>query len=279
MSASSLAAQCRRELTRAVFVYWRFRELIWQLTWRDVTGRYKGSYFGLLWSFLNPLFMLAIYTFVFSVVMKARWGINPQESQLDYALTLFCGLIPFTVFTESVSRASGLVVSHVSYVKKVVFPLEILPIVVLYSSLLQAGISMAILIACVMLLLGTTTWTIAYLPVVLLPLVALSLGFCWFLAALGVFIRDIGHTVGIVTQALFFVTPILYPTSAVPKEFRPVLELNPLSAIVESVRCVVIWGKAPPWSSLGAVAGLSLVVYFGGYYWFMRSKRAFADVL
>ena len=170
-------------------------------------------------------------------------------------------------------------VTNVNYVKKIVFPLEVLPIVTLYSSLVHALISLAILIVSAMLLLGSTNWSILYLPLVVLPLIPMSLGFAWFLASLGVFIRDIGHTVAIVIQALFFTTPILYPASAVPQQFRFVLDINPLTPIVESVRCAIIWGKAPPWTWLGAASAIAVIIYLTGYYWFMRSKPAFADVL
>jgi len=276
---SNVASRLTIAFFKSVSLFWSFRDLIRQLVLRDVTGRYKGSYLGLLWSFLNPLFMLVIYTFVFSVVMKARWGLHEHEGHFEYAITLLCGLIPFNIFAESVSRAPGLVLAHANYVKRVVFPLEILPAVVLFSSLIQSAISLAIVVTFAWLFLGVVSWTIIFLPLAILPLLALSLGIGWFLAALGVFIRDIGHTVSIMTQALFFMTPILYPASAIPQQFRPVFELNPLSAIIEAVRCSLIWEKSPPWLWLGVVAALSFAVYLMGYYWFMRSKPAFADII
>lgn len=258
---------------------WGYRDLLRQFTRREVLGRYKGSYLGILWSFLTPFLMLAVYTFVFSVVFGARWGNSSSESRVEFALTLFCGLIAFNVFSECISRAPELIVDNPNYVKKVVFPLEILPVSVLGAALIHSLISLVILITGILVFMGTVSWTLAYLPLAYLTLVGLCLGLGWFLAALGVFIRDIGYMVGIVVQVLFFVTPIFFPISAVPPFFQPILLLNPLSAVVENFRRVIIWGQPPDWPWWGVATAVSMLLMVAGYTWFMKLKRAFADVV
>ncbi len=258
---------------------WAHRDLLQQFTVREVMGRYKGSYLGFLWSLLTPLFMLMVYTFVFSVVFKAKWGASPSESRVEFALTLFCSLIAFNVFSECLARAPGLIVSSPNYVKKVVFPLEILPLSVLGSALVHSLTSLVILFLGLLVFVRAIPWTAIYLPLVYLPLVGLCLGLSWFLASLGVFIRDIGYLVGVVLQVLFFMTPIIYPISAVPAVLQLALRLNPLSSIVEDFRRVIMWGQAPDWPWWGVVTLFSGLVTMAGYVWFMKLKRAFADVV
>jgi lipopolysaccharide transport system permease protein len=258
---------------------WGYRDLLRQFTVREVMGRYKGSYLGFLWSLLTPLFMLMVYTFVFSVVFKATWGASPSESRAEFALTLFCGLIAFNVFSECLNRAPGLIVSSPNYVKKVVFPLEILPLSVVGAALIHSLISLVVLSLGILVFVGAIPWTVIYLPLVYLPLIGLCLGLSWFLASLGVFLRDTGYLVGVALQVLFFMTPIIYPISAVPAVLQPILRLNPLSSIVEDFRRVMMWGQSPDWPWWGAVTLLSGLVAMAGYVWFMKLKRAFADVV
>jgi len=258
---------------------WKSRDLIRQITVRDIMARYKGTYLGILWSIILPLFMLSIYTFVFSVVFKAKWGISVSESRTEFALTMFCGMIPYMLFSECLNKATSLITSNQNYVKKVVFPLEILPVTVLLSSIIHTLISLAILFIGAFLFIGTTTWTIIFLPVIFLPLIAMILGFSWFLASLGVFVRDIGYSVGVITQILFFLSPIFYPTSAVPEKFQLLMLFNPLTVIIESLRAVVIWGTMPDWKGILIVTVFSFFILFTGYFWFIRTKKAFADVI
>ncbi len=258
---------------------WAHRDLLRQFTVREVMGRYKGSYLGFLWSLLTPLFMLMVYTFVFSVIFKATWGVSPSESRAEFALTLFCGLIAFNVFSECLTRAPGLIVSSANYVKRVVFPLEILPLSVLGSALIHSLASLVVLGLGILVVKRTVPWTAIYLPLVYLPLIGLCLGLGWFLAALGVFIRDTGYLVGVALQVLFFMTPIIYPLSALPAALQPVLRFNPLSPVVEDFRRVVMWGQAPDWPWWGAATLFSGLVTMAGYVWFMKLKRAFADVV
>ncbi len=257
---------------------WGYRQLIFQFAKRDVLGRYQGSYLGIGWTFLTPLLMLAIYTFVFSVVFQVRWGPG-QGGRLEFALILFCGLVVFNVVAECVTRAPGLIVGNVNYVKKVVFPLEILPVAVLVSALVHAVVSLLVLLLGLGLLLGVLHWTIIFVPVVFLPLALFCLGFGWFLASLGVYIRDAGHVVGVLIQILMFLSPIFYPVSAVPEWIRSIYWMNPLASLIESMRAVVMWGDLPGWDTMGLMTGLALSMAMLGYAWFERTRGGFADVL
>lgn len=259
---------------------WLYRNLIKQFTRREVAARYRGSYLGILWSFVTPLVMLIVYTFVFSIVFKARWGNQlSDESQVGFALTLFTGLIAFNVFSESIARAPTLIVSNPNYVKKVVFPLEILPVTVLGSAVINSLFSLTILLLAALLAQGHLYWTLVLLPLMYLPLVLLCLGLGWFLASLGVFIRDISQLIGVVVQVLFFLTPIFYPISAIPDRFRLILYLNPLTFIVNHFRRVILWGQLPDWGEFLVITALTFMVCMLGYIWFMKSKKTFADVV
>jgi lipopolysaccharide transport system permease protein len=259
--------------------FWKNRGLILQLTRREVLSRYRGSIMGLAWSFFNPLVMLAVYTFVFSVVMKARWGLGAQESNADFAIVLFVGLIIHGLFAECLNRAPGLILSNVNYVKKVVFPLEILSWVAMGSALFHAGISLLVLVVVQLILNHTLVWTILFLPIVFIPLVLGTMGFTWIFASLGVYVRDVGHTVAIFTMVLLFLSPVFYPVAALPQEYRFLLMLNPLTFIIEQGRQVVIWGEPPDWPGWALDAGLALVFAWLGFWWFQKTRRGFADVV
>jgi lipopolysaccharide transport system permease protein len=258
---------------------WGQRELIRRLTVQEVIGRYKGSYFGLLWTILTPLLMLAVFTFVFGIVFKAKWGVSAHESRLEFALTLFCGLIAFNLFSECFNRSPGLILGCPNYVKRVVFPLEILPVNILLSSLFHALVSLFILLLGISFIMDRFPWTVIYLPLVLFPLVCLSLGLSWFVASIGVFIRDVGNMTGFLTTLLFFGTPIFYPITALPERLQTVIRLNPLTLIAEDLRRIMIWNLSPDWHWYGLSVSFSLGVLLVGYAWFMQSKRGFADVM
>lgn len=259
---------------------WTQRELILQFTKREVQSRYKGSSLGVLWSFVTPLLMLGVYTFIFSIIFKARWGNDLSDnSQMGFALTLFTGLIAFGVFAECVNRSPGLIVQNTNYVKKVVFPLEILPVSILGSALINSLFSLLILLMSGLISQGFIHWTLIFLPLMYLPLILLCLGLSWFLASLGVFIRDIGQIIGVVVQIMFFMTPIFYPLSRIPAQIQIVLYLNPLTFIVNHFRRVVLWGQMPDWGEFIIVTILAGIICLLGYIWFMKSKKTFADVL
>ncbi len=255
------------------------RELIFQFTTREVSGKYKGSYLGILWSFITPLIMLSIYTFVFSFVFKVRWGLGSSEGRLQFAFILFCGLTVFNVFSECITRAPFLIISNPSYVKKVVFPLEILPISVWGAALVHYLVSLVILMAGVSVFIGHPSIHILLLPFILLPLSLVCLGLSWFLASLGVFVRDIGNSIGLFIQILLFLTPIFYPLSAIPQKYQIFIRLNILSFFVESARDIIIFNRTFSWQWWSASMISSLVVFLAGYVWFMKSKKTFADVI
>lgn len=259
--------------------FWRNRQLIWQLTRREVIGRYRGSLMGLAWSFLTPLLMLVVYTFVFSVVFKARWNINVEESKTDFAIILFTGMIVFSLFAEIVNRAPGLIVSNTNYVKKVVFPLEILSWVTLGSVLFHSLVSLVVLLFVQIALNHSLPWTIIFFPLVLLPLIFASLGVAWFLAALGVFVRDIGQITGVFTTVLMFLSAVFYPLSALPARYQSLLMLNPLVLIINESRKVLIFGNLPDWFSLGIALLVGFVIAAAGFWWFQKTRKGFADVL
>jgi len=257
---------------------WSHRQLVWQMTRREVIGRYRGSVLGIAWSFLTPLLMLTIYTFVFSFVLKARWGAE-TGTKTEFALFLFAGLIVHGLFAECVSRAPALILSNPSYVKKVVFPLEILPWVSMGSVLIHSLLSIAVLLAGYALMHHGLNWTAVFLPVIVLPLILFTMGVSWFLASLGTYVRDIGQFVNILVTALLFMSPIFYPASILPAEIRPLLFLNPLTFIIEQVRDVVVVGNAPAWLRLGMYTLISACVAQAGFSWFQKTRRGFADVL
>jgi lipopolysaccharide transport system permease protein len=258
----------------------RNRQLIVQMTKREVIGRYKGSRMGLAWSFFNPIFMLAVYTFVFSEIFKARWGgVSGEESKTQFALVLFVGMIVLGLFSEVINRAPGLILSNVNYVKKVIFPIEILPLIAMGAALFHSFISLSVLLAAFALFNGFLHWTIIFIPMVLLPLVILTLGLSWILASLGVFIRDVGQTIGLVTTILMFLSPVFYPITAVPERFRPFIMANPLTFIIEQARAVLIWGYQPNWLGLGIYTLVATFVVWVGYFWFQKTRKGFADVL
>jgi lipopolysaccharide transport system permease protein len=258
---------------------WRNRQLIVQMTKREVVGRYKGSALGLAWSFFNPMFMLAVYTFVFSEIFRSRWGVGGNESKTQFAVVLFVGMIVYGLFAEVLNRAPGLILSNVNYVKKVVFPLEILPVIAVGAALFHSLISVSVLLAAFALLNGYLYWTAIFTPLVLLPLVIITIGLAWMLASLGVFLRDVGQTIGIITTVLMFLSPVFYPVSAVPEKFRPWIMANPLTFIIEQGRDVLIWGHLPEWSGLAIYTLAATAVAWAGYAWFQKTRKGFADVL
>jgi lipopolysaccharide transport system permease protein len=259
---------------------WRNRQLIVQMAKREVIGRYRGSAMGLAWSFLNPVFMLAVYTFVFSQIFKSRWGGNDGDSsETQFAVVLFAGMIVQTLFAEMLNRSPSLVLSNINYVKKVVFPIEILPVVALGAALFHSCVNIAVLLLAFALFNGFLHWTVIFIPIILLPLVILTLGLGWMLASLGVFLRDVGQTIVIINTILMFLAPVFYPITAVPKAFQPYIMANPLTFIIGQAREVLIWGRLPDWENLGWYSLAAMAVAWGGYAWFQKTKTGFADVL
>lgn len=259
---------------------WRNRELVVALTRREVAGRYQGSFLGMLWSFFNPVFMLSVYTFVFSVVFKARWGTtNGSESRAEFALVLFAGLLIFNLFAECITRAPNLILGNPTYVKRVVFPLEILPWISFGAALFHALISLMVWLFFSLAVFGLPPITCLLFPLLLLPLALLILGISWLLASLGVFLRDVGQVIGILTTALMFLTPIFYPLTAIPESYRTILYLNPLTLIVEQTRNLLIFGKGIDWGQWSLMTLCAAVIAWLGLLWFQKTRKGFADVL
>lgn len=257
---------------------WRNRRLIQALVQREVVGRYRGSVMGILWSFFNPVFMLAIYTFIFSVVFKTRWS-GGGESKIEFALVLFCGLIVFSLFSECFNRSPSLIIANVNYVKKVVFPLEILPWVALGSALFHTMISFGVWLLGYLLFFGFPHITILLFPLVILPLLLFIMGISWSLASLGVYLRDVSQFSAIATTVLMFLSPIFFPLSALPEKYRNLLMLNPLAAPIEDTRSVMFWGKIPDMNVwLMYLVGSFLIAWLG-FFWFQKTRKGFADVL
>jgi lipopolysaccharide transport system permease protein len=261
---------------------WSHRELALRLARRDIIGRYRSSWLGVLWAVVTPLAMLGIYTFVFAFVFTSRWNLDEavEEPKTVFAITMFCGMLVFNVFAEVVSRAPSLVADNPNYVKKVVFPLETLVVSSVLTALFTFAIGLGVWLAAWLLVQQTApSATLLLLPVVLLPACLLALGCGWLLASLGVFFRDIGHVIALLMQILFFATPIFYPIGRLPAQFQPVMRLNPLSPIVENARRVMMHGLPPDWGGWAAGTLVAACVAVLGFAFFMKSKRAFGDVL
>ena len=261
---------------------WRNRHLIVQMTKREVLRLYKGSIIGLAWAFFNPVFMLAVYTVIFSVVFKARWGsdrFDGDENKLQFAVVIFVGMIVLGLVSDALNRAPGLILSNVNYVKKVVFPIEILPVVAMGTAFFHSLISLSVLLAALVFFNGYLNWTVVFIPLILLPLLILSTGLSWILASLGVFLRDVGQVTGVITRMLLFLSPVFYQVTAVPEKFRPIIMANPLTFIIEQAREVLIWGHLPNWLGLGIYTLVATSVAWVGYAWFQKTRKRFADVL
>ena len=261
----------------------RFRprlSLIRSLIARDITSRYRGSVLGVLWSLVTPLCMLAIYSFVFGSILGTRWnGGNDQAGMAGFAIILFVGLIIFHLFSEVVTRAPTLVLSNVNYVKKVVFPLEILPVVAVGSALFHLSVSLVALFAFMLCIMGHIPPTAMLLPIVLAPFLLVILGLGWLFASLGVYLRDIAQILGTAVTALMFLSPTFFPSSALPEWIRPWLMLNPLTLPIEQAREVLIWGNLPDFAALALYGIVGLVIAVTGFFWFQATRKGFADVL
>lgn len=254
------------------------RQLILQMIQREVMGRYKGSLLGVTWSFFYPILMLAVYTFVFSVVFKARW-VDGTSSKTEFALVLFAGLMVFNLFSECITRAPSLIISNINYVKKVVFPLEIFPIVVLGAALFHFFISFFVWLIFYCIFLGVPHFTILLMPIALLPMILMILGLSWFLASLGVYFRDITQIIGVVVTVLMFLSPIFYPIAALPEIYRPFMQISPLTFVVEQVRDLMMWNKSLDVQALSMALLYSFIVAWLGFVWFQKTRKGFADVI
>ncbi len=257
----------------------RHAGLIVQLTRREIVGRYRGSLAGMAWSFLNPLLMLVVYTLVFSSIFKVRWGAGATESKSDFALVLFVGLMLHGFLADCLSRAPGLVLANVSYVKRVVFPLEVLPWVSVLSALFNLLISVVVLLLVQLMLDRQLPVTAVLLPILLLPFVLIVVSLSFIFAAVGVYLRDLGQLTTMIVTVLFFFSPIVYPTSSLPKKFQEWIQFSPSTYPVEQARRILISGELPKVSGWFMSLAVAIVLLILSYYFYQKTRRGFADVL
>ena len=252
--------------------------LIHQMTKRDVMGRYRGSFIGLLWSFLTPLLMLAIYAFVFGFIFHSRW-VGQGQGRFDFAVILFAGLNMNAFFSECANRAPTLIIENANFVKKVVFPLETLGWSMMGSALFHLLVATIVLLVFSLLVRGFVPVTIVFFPVIVLAFIPVTIGIVWCLASLGVFLRDLKQAIGVITTAMLFLAPVFYPMDSIPSNLRHWMYLNPLTEIVQASRDVLVWGRAPNWIELGLYVAVSICFAWASFVWFQRSRKGFADVL
>ena len=256
---------------------WRHRSLVFELTRREFAGRYRGSFGGLIWSFVQPLFLLTVYTVAFGVILKARWGVSGGTG--EYALMLFAGLIVFNAFAECLNRAPSLITDNPNFVKKVVFPLEVLPWVMALTALLHALIGVGVWLVGYTVLFGLPNPSVILFPMVLLSFFPVLLGIGWLLAALGVMVRDIHLLTGLLAHTLLFLTPIFYSVDMAPPSLQKLLMLNPLTLIVEQFRLVLFAGRAPEAPGLTLYFALSVLFAWVSLVLFRRLRPTFADMV
>jgi len=263
---------------RSVSGAFRVWPLVVEMARRDVVGRYRGSVFGLLWSFFNPVFMLIVYTFAFGVLFKSRWP-GFSDDKFGYAVVLYSALLVFNFFTECVNRAPSLILQNANYVKKVVFPLEILPVVALISSLFHFIVGVCVWLIAHVVFIGSLNASLLFLPFGMLPLVLFTSGCSWFLSALGVYLRDVGQVVGVITSALIFLAPVFYPLDSVPVGIRFAIQLNPMTYFVELFRGFMVYGRLPDllqWATITLISAIFAVLCLR---WFRFVRKGFADVI
>jgi lipopolysaccharide transport system permease protein len=252
-------------------------DLIFTFARRDLVGRYKGSALGIAWAVLTPIVMIAIFTFIFAGIFGARFGAS--DSHWDYALYLFCGLLPWSMFQESVQQSATTIVAHANLVKRVVFPLETLPAAQAFAALGNQLFATVALLIGIILIRQNLQLTSLWFPLLLIPQLLFALGAAWLVASLGVFLRDIAQGVTLLLMAWMYLTPIIYPESIVPERFRWFVNANPFTTLVRSYRNIFLDGVAPDWRGLAYFTAVALVVFFVGYWWFARTRKNFADVI
>lgn len=271
------AQTARRAVWRPLWQLPGRADLILSLTRRELAARYRGSILGIVWSLLTPIVMITIFTLIFSGLFKAKFG--GSSSQWDYALYLFCGLLPWNAFQESLQLSSSTIVSHANLVKRVVFPLETLPVSICLAALTNQLFGTLVLVIAVVILRREVHATIVFLPLVLLPQLLATCGISWLVASLGVFVRDIVQGLALVLMAWMYLTPIIYPESLVPTSYRTAVNLNPFTPLIRNYRLFLLEGMAPDWWGLGYFTAFAALAFLLGYWWFARTRKNFADVI
>jgi lipopolysaccharide transport system permease protein len=260
-------------------VFLKNNQLIRSMIKREVIGRYRGSLIGLAWSFFNPIFMVTAYTIVFSMIFKMRWASDGIENKTQFGLILFSGIIIFNLFSEVINRSPNLILSNSNYIKKVVFPVEILSIVSIGAAFFHALISLFVLLTAFLLFNGYLHWNVIFLPLLFMPFLILLLGFSWVLASIGPFVRDAGQVMNLITTLLMFLSPVFYPLSAVPGKLKFFIAMNPVTFIIEQTRGLIIFGNNPNWIGTLIYTLISACVAWSGFYFFQKMRKGFADAI
>ena len=255
---------------------WRNRSLIRSMVRRDIAGRYAGSHAGIFWTVIHPLLLMLTYAFVFGLVLKTRFGNDDRPS--SFVLYFLAGMLPWLPFSESAGRAAGVVIEHANFVKKLVFPLDILPVNVVFSGLFSQFFGILVFFGALLLFGRDIYWTVLYLPLLVIPQLLFTLGVCWLLAALGVLFRDLGQLMGFIITVWFFLTPICYDESLLG-QYHWLFALNPFYILVRAYRAVLLEQAAPEWHSLFWLSAASALVFLLGYGCFHRTRRQFADLV
>jgi lipopolysaccharide transport system permease protein len=271
------AQAARRTVWRPLWQLPRRVDLIVSLTRRELAARYRGSILGFLWTLVTPMVMIAIFTIIFAGIFKAKFGAT--SSQWDYALYLFCGLLPWNAFQESLQLSSTTIVGHANLVKRVVFPLETLPVSLTLAAAVNQLFGTLVLIIAVMVLRREVHATLVYLPLILIPQLIATFGAAWLVASLGVFIRDMVQGIALLLMAWMYLTPIIYPESLVPANYRTAINLNPFTPLVRNYRRILLDGVAPDWQGLAYFLAFGVILFLLGYWWFARTRKNFADVI
>jgi lipopolysaccharide transport system permease protein len=266
-----------RIFTLPLLAIWRNRGLIRTMVRRDILSRYRGSFGGGFWTILTPLLLMLTYFFVFGVVLDAKFQNDPSRS--GFALYFFAGMLPWLAVSEAAGRAPSVIWEHRNFVKKLVFPVETLPVNLVAAGLVSQGVMVILFVAALALARGHVPVTVAWLPLILAPQILFTLGICWFLAALGVFVRDLGQLIGFLLTLWFFLTPICYPETQMPHEAMAILSKNPIFTLVRLYRVVFLEGQSPAAHTLVKFWALSVAVFFAGHAWFYKLRRSFADVV
>lgn len=262
-----------------LLMLWRQKNLISALTKREIEGRYKGSLFGIFWSVLTPLAMVSVFTFVFGEIFQSKWIGARSANHVDFATALFSGLLIYNLFSECIGKAPYLITSNPNYVKKIIFPLEILSIVTVLAALFHFLVAYAIVVVLVIFSGWDLAWSVLYTPIIILPLLMLVVGFTWILSALGVFLRDIGQIIAPMLTALMFLSPVFYPLSSVNPELQWIYHLNPITLVVENLRGALLHQQAPDWQGWLVYTLICACVMMAGFLFFQRTRKGFSDVI
>lgn len=253
------------------------RDLIRSMVQRELSSRYKGSLMGIGWAIISPAVMIVIFTIIFSGIFGARFG--NTGGHLSFAVYLFCGLLPWIAFSEGVQRSTNAMIENINLVKRVVFPVEALPVNIALAAIVTQLLGTIVLLAAFLILEQKFYLTILWLPVLLLIQLIVTLGLGWLMASLGVFIRDMPQINQLILMAWMYLTPIFFPENLVPQNFRALIQWNPIAPLIRSYRNILLEGKMPDWNGLSFTFIFAVICFVFGYWWFQRTKKAFADVL